>query len=171
MKYLSGNNRTAIIRSLAVLRTTGNLEEGIAWIERLPESDRKKAWDAASVDWARTDPESAAEFALSTDDPFVNDKLIRSLAQSWGDLDPQRAAEWTVQSLDGGDQSMMLRNVVKDWALASPEEAIGFVASLEEGELKDHVTPEAVSYCGYSGGECEEWRDRQAVRSHGGCEL
>jgi len=24
---------------------------------------------------------------------------------------------------------------------------------------------------GYSGGECEEWRDRQAVRSHGGCEL
>lgn len=137
--------RLGIIAEIGRLRMTAGPDEALDWINRLPREQQQSAWSGASVEWARSHPQEAAEFALSGKvDDAVSQQLIESAIPQWSRVDPEAAAAWAVQ-LSGESAEAALQSVVNEWSGVAPEATLEFLATTFEGSQLEAMTRKAVN--------------------------
>jgi hypothetical protein len=91
----------------------------------------------ASTEWAKRDPEAAAQWVNQVTDPDLREQLTGSLAMGYAERDPFQAVDWALQSLPPGqvlDQS--LADIAWTWAMRDPATAGTWVAQFPEGQTR-----------------------------------
>lgn len=136
--------RNQMLEQIGRLRASVSIEEAMNWLSELPEGDRKEGWEGVAKEWARMDPEAAAEYGASAEDPVAQEQLIASASYYWAQRDPAGAAEWA-RSLEGRSQANAMYRIVENWARDSPAAAGEFVTTSLDGELQDNMTRQVVS--------------------------
>ena len=105
--------RAELIRQLLSTAASDNMPALIEQIRTLPGLDDVEV--EAVLTWAKTDPASAAQWALSLQAGQTRDQHLKSIATAWADQDLASAAAW-LKTLPNGDSRI-------DSALAVAHEA------------------------------------------------
>ncbi|NCF88116.1 MAG: hypothetical protein GWQ08_21770 [Verrucomicrobiaceae bacterium] len=136
--------RLGVVSELGKLWMSAGADEAAAWINDLPEAQRQAAWAGAAPEWARSNPEDAAAFALSGDvDDSVQRQLIQSAVPQWSRVNPEEAASWALQ-LPDGTREEALKQVVQEWSVQDPEATIDFLAETVDDSHLQAMTQQAV---------------------------
>lgn len=136
--------RSELIQRIARLRATADVDDAMQWLGTLPAEDRAGAWSGVAREWAQTDPQAAAEFGATMEDPVAQEQLVSAASYTWSQRAPAQAAEWA-RTLEGRNQTNAMNRIVENWARENPADAGDFVASSLDGELQASMTRQVVS--------------------------
>jgi hypothetical protein len=97
--------------------------------------------------WAKTEPERAARWALTLNDPSARGEAVALVASSWAATDPGEALRWIVSVPDVPLREELQSGALQSWAADDPEAAIAWVQTTRDGKLRARLL-----------GQIQEWR-------------
>ena len=104
------------------------------WADRLHElpADRQgKAIAGLARSWARADPQTAIQWALSQPDPANRDAALNASAKAWASSDLREAAAWINAQPAGMNRDSATRGLVGGLAYTQPESAWTWALSIQ----------------------------------------
>jgi hypothetical protein len=106
-------------------------------IELNVNSERDELIRHAVGEWAVTAPDAAAGWARQIEDRPLRGRTLAAIAIAWAEIDPRVAATVATEELEPGRlQEDTVVSVAQRWAQREPAEAVAWINSFEEGELR-----------------------------------
>jgi hypothetical protein len=100
------------------------------------------------MDWAKSDPERAVEFALTLDEnlrPAVLERIAQGWASNWSETYRADFMSYLSIVIDGGSNDFISKSVNSWWAQYEPQAAVEYAASLDEKNARDEQLRKAFS--------------------------
>jgi hypothetical protein len=109
------------------------------WVKRLDEvapDKRAHAISGLSTNWAGSDPEAAARWALSLKDESESNTAVGGVAGSWVGSDPAAATKWASALPPGKMRDTAAVQIVHGLARTQPEAAWEWATSMQSPEIR-----------------------------------
>ncbi len=91
------------------------------------EEQRNILLNLLAGNWARYQPESAAQWVLNLPAGAVRAQALDALGQAWSDIDPPRAAEFAMNLPPGPERQTALKQAISKWTMDDPLRASEWV--------------------------------------------
>lgn len=139
-------SRQALVMALADRWGDTDIDEALAWAEKLP-PDRSKsnALTLLRTRLARENPEQLSRVLAEIPAGYVRQNLVATLAAEWGLRDASSTSEW-LDTLSDEDKQVAIPLFSGSWAQGQPEQAGTFVANLPAGETQNRAAMSVVAY-------------------------
>jgi hypothetical protein len=137
----SATDRSEACERVAAVCARQNVEEAIAWAQRLPEdAARQSALLAIAHEVASQNPAQALMLASQTIVPAEKQSIVTQAASTWAVTSPEAAAAWAGQIRDSSLREQTLAAIATSWANNDPLAAAQFILdSLPEGPIQDNA--------------------------------
>lgn len=104
--------------------------DALSWLKALPEGAGKaSALLQASYRWTELDPEGAARFSASREDP----RLVKTVAAKWAETAPAKAVAWARTLPEGTLRDDAVAAALAIWAQTEPRAAARWEKTLATG--------------------------------------
>ena len=131
-----------LMSQLAARWITRDSKAALSWVKSLPEGPgRMKAEVQCAYHWTEADPEEAAKYAFTRENPALHEAVIGK----WAELDPHAAANWTVGFAKQHSESEALSRAAAIWAQSDPKAASSFANTLEDPQTRRRVQASIVT--------------------------
>ena len=87
------------------------------------EEQRNILFNFLAGEWARYQPENAAQWVLSLPAGPVRTQALDAVGQAWSDTDPARAADFAVNLPTGPERQTALAQAISKWSITDPVRA------------------------------------------------
>ena len=149
VEFLSGfvqvDSNEAVAMCFAAMRGmtyNGNFDAAKNLISQVPlRSPEEQALlsNFMAVQWARFEPEKAAEWVESLPEGPSRSQALIGLGASWAELDPPKAAEFAAQLPAGQERQTALRQAVASWVITDPVAASTWINEVGNHEDFDQA--------------------------------
>lgn len=141
----SGDARTLLVHELANIWSEADVQNALAWGERLPESpDKEDALVTIRRQLARQNPQAASALVASLPESDSTSSLVATVAEHWASSNPINAVEWAA-TLPDAERTLAISKSVGVWAQHDPKAAAEFVAQMPTGDMQDESVRSVVS--------------------------
>jgi hypothetical protein len=122
---------------------------------------REEMLGKIAIDWAVTEPQEAARFALDSMPPGQNQQnAVSTSVRNWAVLAPDQAAAWVERLSEGPLRNAAIESVAEVWAKDDPAHAADWLNSLPAGASRDAaVGMFAVTLASTSPQQAARWAD------------
>ncbi len=120
----------------------GNFNEAREIIAKLPVAnaqDRDALVNFLAGQWARYQPQAAAEWIATLPAGPARDEAIVNLGESWSDANPAQAAQFAVNLPAGSVRETTLRQAITKWLTVDPDQARSWVVNTNAHEDFDQA--------------------------------
>ena len=125
-----GRQRSELAREIAHRMAQDDIGAALAWTETLDPAAKREALQEVSQEWARHDPQSAAEHALTLSDPHQQRDAVSEATLHWDCHEPSAALEWA-NNLEGDTGLAAIRGVIGTIADNDPQAAASMIDQLD----------------------------------------
>ena len=137
-----------------------DLEAALAWAVTLPKQQQAGAYAAMAGKLASSDPQRAAELALSLKTGDARRIALGEVAEVWASRSPAEAAEWA-QGLDADVRERVTRRTLEAWSESEPRAAAKFVDATAAEERQGYLTTVAGRWSQTDAAEAASWVAQQ----------
>lgn len=137
MEIEAGSGREHVLADIAQSWAAKDPIGALAWVESLSDSERPRALNNTLAIWARTDPESAAQYVTNHLDEDKSHKLVKSVTEAWVTKAPDEAAKWIATLPDDNKGMKAMSDAMWHWTHKNPEAAATWLADQPAGPMKD----------------------------------
>ncbi|GEM_PF-2253652 len=145
-----GRQRNDLARQIAHRMAQEDIQSALAWTDTLDPVARREALREVSQEWARQDPKSAAEYALTLSDPRQQRDAVSEATHHWARDNPGAALEWA-NNLEGDTSLAAMRGVIGTIADNDPQAAANMIGQM------DFSTAPADAYSDMAGDLASHW--------------
>lgn len=105
---------------------------------KLPPEEKAMLFNFMAGQWARFEPEKAAQWA-QTLPPGLREQALIGLGESWGEKDPPGAADFAIRLPAGETRQAALKQAIGNWILDDPAAAGTWINKFERHEDFDQA--------------------------------
>ena len=145
-----GPHRNDLARQIAHRMAREDIQSALAWTDTLDATTKRGAMEEVSREWARQDPQSAAEHALALSDRHLQREIVSEATHQWARDNPSAALEWA-NNLEGDTGLAAMRGVIGTIADHNPQAAAGMIDQM------DFSTAPADAYTDMTGDLAGHW--------------
>lgn len=145
-----GPHRHDLARQIAHRLAREDIQTALAWTDTLEATAKRGAMEEVSREWARQDPKSAAEHALTLSDHHLQREVVSEATHQWARDNPDAALEWA-NTLEGDTGLAAMRGVIGTIADHDPRAAAGMIDQM------DFSTAPADAYTDMTGDLAGHW--------------
>lgn len=108
----------------------------MAMVDRLSRAERQQIMPQLLMNWANSDPHSAAAWLEKQDDGQMHPHALMMIASSYAERDPSQALRWAA-TLSGENSQVVMSQVIQRIAHDDPERAGSMIGQMDDGPHRE----------------------------------
>ncbi len=141
----NSRSRTELIRGLANIWASIDVESALSWTAQLPEGvDKNDALFTVRSLWASLDPEAVSAQISQMPENSSTASLITTIATRWASDNSAKAINWA-NTLPETQKNLALSSIVSIWAQRDPLAAASYAVQLPFGDTQDEAVKSVIS--------------------------
>ncbi|MGB0774225.1 MAG: hypothetical protein ACPGUY_00165, partial [Akkermansiaceae bacterium] len=125
-------------------------DAALAWANKLPAEDQKRALQTIVPSIASQNPERAGQLLndlMNNGDAGLSNytSTASSVASTWGNIDPAAASVWVNNLPDGEVQSAAVKSLISNWVKRDSDQAGKWLDTFPDGDTRDSGVASLVS--------------------------
>lgn len=135
---VDGEQRSALIPSLAKAWATISPKDAADWALQLPDEHSPRALAAVVSSWSKDDRPAALEYAVTIKGSQYRQETLKALARDW-EGPPSQAASWLLSLPEDPAKDKAILALTTHWSRSSKQAAKAWTHQLLPSETKDHA--------------------------------
>jgi hypothetical protein len=132
-----GPTRDSFMEGLVSAIVENSVQDAATYISGLPGHEQSRAIGTLMTRWSADDPESAAKWVASLNDPHAQASAYQDLLVGWAHSDPARASEWLSALPENESRQNLAQTFVSYVGFDRPELAAPWAASLTDADERN----------------------------------